>query len=168
MSLIQRRIAGVTMETERLHFKIGLSGSSSKKKPEFAISIDGTEHVKSTLTVGPNETEYFEFACNLDDEAEHFLEITFLNKLPGDTVVGSSGEIVEDLLLNIEHIEIDEIDLSKLKWELSSYYPNYPDSYLDEEQKKITEVKRCVNLGWNGTWKLSFKCPYYMWLLENL
>lgn len=148
---------------ETLKFKIGLSGSSSKKNPHFTIALNGKEYVKSKLTGGPNAIEYFEFECDLE-EAEYALEISLLNKLPSDTTLDENGNIVEDLLLTIESLEIDEIDLGQLKWTLSTYYPKYPNSFPN---KHITEVKNCVNLGWNGTWTLPFKSPFYIWLLEN-
>jgi hypothetical protein len=72
------------------------------------------------------------------------------------------------MLLHVESIEIDEIDIGTLKWTASSYFPDYPDSYLDETQKQIKELKGFVDLGWNGTWKLPFASPFYIWLLENL
>lgn len=154
-------------DVEKLKFKIGLSGSSSKKKPEFSIGIDGKEFVHSTLTVGPNVTEYFEFECDLE-EAEHTLEIKLHNKLPMDTLVDKNGNIIEDMLLGIESIEIDDIEIGTLKWTLSKYYPKYPKSYTNDSQKQLAEVNNCVNLGWNGTWQLPFNSPFYIWLLENI
>ena len=72
------------------------------------------------------------------------------------------------MLLTIESLEVDSIELGQLKWSLSTYYPKYPNSYLNENQKSVNEVKNCVNLGWNGTWQLAFKSPFYIWLLENI
>ncbi len=153
--------------TETLKFKIGLSGSSSKKNPEFSIGISGKEYVKAKLTGGPNAIEYFEFECELA-EADYTFELTLLNKLPFDTIQDENGKIIEDMLLTIESLEVDSIELGQLKWSLSTYYPKYPNSYLNENQKSVNEVKNCVNLGWNGTWQLAFKSPFYIWLLENI
>lgn len=30
------------------------------------------------------------------------------------------------------------------------------------------ELDRCHTLGWNGTWKLEFASPFYIWLLEHI
>jgi len=155
------------MNTESLHFKIGLSSSSTKKQPIFTICVDGVEYINSKLSSKSPDIEYFEFDCVLEDGLEHFLEINFLNKLPSDTIQDDNGNIVDDFLLSIKSVEIDEIELGKLKWSLSTYYPKYPNSYLNETQKTISIVKNCVDLGWNGSWKSSFTCPYYIWLLEN-
>lgn len=153
--------------SEILKFRIGLSSSLSHKKAMFTIGVDGIEYVNSKLSVEKNEVEYFEFECEISDDSQHTLYISFLNKLPSDTIQDSDGNIVEDFLLSIKSVEIDDIELDKLKWSLSTYYPKYPNSYLDETQKNIEEVKKCVDLGWNGTWKLTFSSPFYVWLLEH-
>jgi hypothetical protein len=158
-------------DKEILAFKIGLSGTSDKKQTEFKISINGNTVVHSKLTKQPNDTEYFEFTHEIS-EGDNTLEISLLNKGFGDTVIDQQGNIVSDMLLNIDSVEIDEIDLGSLKWTLSSYEPVYPERYRAEAKKRGEElsssVKNCVNLGWNGTWKLPFTSPFYIWLLENI
>jgi hypothetical protein len=158
-------------EKETLAFKVGLSRTSDKKPTEFKISINGNVIVQDKLLKSSNETEYFEFNYEIA-EGDNTLEITLLNKGFGDTVLDSDGNIISDMLLNIESIEIDEIDLGSLKWTLSVYEPIYPERYRVEAQKRGDElspsVKNCVNLGWNGTWKLPFTSPFYIWLLENI
>jgi hypothetical protein len=157
------------MEKENLHFRIGLSGTG-EKLPEFKISVGGTEYVHSTLSVN-HAVEYFEFDAEIIEGA-HSLDIAFLNKKVQDTRLDIDGNIVEDLLLNIDSIEIDEIDIGNLKWTASVYTPLYPESYkqhvLSAGQQISNEVKNCVNLGWNGTWSLPFTSPVYIWLLENI
>jgi hypothetical protein len=67
---------------------------------------------------------------------------------------------------------IDEIDLDVLKWTHSIYEPKYPKHYIIKAQSQGTTLektlKNCINLGWNGTWKLPFTSPFYVWLLENI
>jgi hypothetical protein len=152
---------------ELIHFKIGLSSNSDQKKPRFQIRLNDDVKVESLLTADANSVQFFKFDAELV-EGEYLLKIDFLNKQPADTELNESGEIVKDLLLNIVSIEIDEIDIDSLIYTKSFYNPIYPDSYLDQEQKKITTVHNCVNLGWNGTWNLPFSSPVYIWLLENI
>ena len=158
-------------DNETLHFKIGLSGSSPIKQPKVLIKVDDKEYASVTLTKSPNETEYFEFTAALD-EGDHSLEIVFQNKTDQDTVMDQNGNILSDLLLNIESIEIDEIDLGTLLWISSVYKPDYPKSYVQHcesiGQNLLPELQECVNLGWNGRWVLSFTSPFYIWLLENI
>lgn len=156
-------------QQEKLHFKIGLSGSKSNKKPEFAILVNNKEFVHQKIQ--SDEIEYFEFSC-IVDEGESSLVISLLNKEDSDTVKNNTGDIVSDMLLNIESVEIDEIDLGLLLWTLSDYRPKYSQSHYDyQKQLGITlpnSIGNCVNLGWNGDWVLKFSSPYYAWLLENI
>ena len=154
------------MEQEQLHFRIGLSGTSTKKQPEFKISIGNQQYLHQTLTVGPNEIEYFEFDIDAN-EGSNSLDIEFLNKTNNDTVLAVDGNIVDDVLLTINSVEIDEIDLGNLIWSASVYRPIYPAVYA-ATQTLESELKNCVNLGWNGTWSLPFAVPFYIWLLENI
>lgn len=158
------------METEKLKFKIGLSSTGTEKHPHFRISLNKEEKISASLE--SNDVSYYEFDAEVA-EGELILDIEFLNKGFGDTVIDEQGNILSDLILNIESIEIDEIELSTLKWSNSEYRPIYPSkhviSVLKETGKKPDDVvKNCVNLGWNGKWSLPFQSPFYIWLLENM
>ena len=159
-------------ETEKLKFKVGLSGTHPAKQPQYRISIGGKGKVFGVLSSAVNETEYVEFDVTLQEKPQT-LEIEFLNKGFGDTVLDENGEILSDFLLNIDSIEIDEIDLGTLKWTLSQYHPIYPHDYIlnviketGKEPDKV--IHSCVNMGWNGKWVLPFQSPFYIWLLEDL
>lgn len=159
------------MDTEVLHFKIGLSRSSESKIVEFSILINDQVVVDSTLSGQKNSTEYFEFDSELN-EGLCSLIVEFKNKSISDTILDANGNIIEDLLLNIDSIEVDEIDLGTLLWTASEYNPKYPAHYkikMQAEGKDLSKpMKNCVNLGWNGQWVLPFSSPFYIWLLENL
>jgi hypothetical protein len=158
-------------DKEILKFKIGLSGTTERKQPEFKISINGVKVIHESLKSTPNSTEYFEFDTEVND-GDNFLEIEFLNKTFGDTLIDTEGNILSDMLLNVDSIEIDEIDIGSLKWSVSEYKPTYPANYVKSvirEGNQLPEtVKNCVNLGWNGKWSLPFQSPFYIWLLENI
>jgi hypothetical protein len=159
------------MNKETLHFRIGLSGSSATRHPTFVISLNDVEFVSATLSNEKNQTEYFEFDAEVD-EGNCSLTIELKNKTKYDTVLDANGNIIEDLLLNIDSIEIDEIDLGSLLWTASDYRPDYPGVHKAKMQAQGIElpesVKNCVNLGWNGKWILPFTSPFYIWLLENI
>lgn len=154
------------MTTEALHFKIGLTGTSLKKQPEVKISVNNQIFFSGCLSKTPGELEFFEFDAECPEGANS-IEISLLNKESVDTVQ-EEGKIVEDLMLCINHLEIDDIELNTLLWSNSSYYPIYPENYLDLEQKRIKEVKNTKDLGWNGTWIFPFSSPFYIWLLEKI
>lgn len=54
----------------------------------------------------------------------HDLTVRLINKEPGDTVVDSDGNIVEDLYATIEKIEIDGINLKNNLDSISRYKDN--------------------------------------------
>ena len=159
------------MSQEILNFRIGLSGSSLVKQPEFSIYIGETEYVSGFLTKSPNEIEYFTFDAEVK-EGESSIRIQLKNKTDEDTVRDINGDIIKDMILNVESIEVDEINLRQMLWTHSNYRPNYPLSFVSEQNKlgiKLEDsVKNCVNLGWNGDWTISFTSPFYIWLLENI
>jgi hypothetical protein len=159
-------------ETEKLKFKVGLSGINPDKQPAFRICINCDEKVYGDLTASVNSTEYFEFEVDLT-EGKHTLDIMLVNKKYGDTQLDENGNIINDLLLNIDSIEIDDIDLGTLRWTASEYCPSYPPPYVRSHMSENKSpppaiVKNCINLGWNGKWSLAFESPFYIWLLENL
>lgn len=90
------------------------------------------------------------------------ITVEMYNKNPGDTVLDNEGNIVNDVMLNINGVAIDEIELDNLLWTHSVYYPVADQSGAPES------LKECVNLGWNGRWEFQFDSPIYLWLIENL
>ena len=159
------------MNKETLHFKIGLSGSSDRKSPAFNIFVNNIKFISATISKPANEVEYFEFHTDIH-EGDCQLVIELTNKTSYDTVQDINGNIIDDMLLNINSITIEDVDLGALLWTASDYQPVYPEVYkrmMHESGKEIPEsVKSCVNLGWNGKWILPFQSPFYMWLLENI
>ena len=73
--------------------------------------------------------------------------------------------IIGDMLLNIESVEIDEINLDSLFYTESKYLVDQP---VVIDGQTTSTVKKCVNLGWNGEWQLTWNNPFYIWLLENI
>ena len=160
------------VEIETLKFTIALSGTHPEKKAEFRISVGGKEIIHTHTKKFMWEPEEFKFEVELE-EGDRTLEIEFLNKGPGDTIMDEQGQILSDHCLNIESISVDEIDLGPLKWTLSAYHPAYPPNYVSEVLKTTGKrpdeiVHSCVNMGWNGKWVLPLQIPFYIWLLENL
>ena len=140
---------------ETLTFKIGLNGTYWGKKPKYSVLLNRTKYGEG---VCDESLSYIEFSVDLLEEQEHCLEIRLENKNNADTLT-KDEEIVKDMLLNIDSIEIDEIELGEIKWSLSEFVADDP---------KRPTLKRCVNLGWNGSYQLKFTSPFYLWLLENM
>ena len=146
--------------TEKLHFKVGLSGTYWKKVPVYSVLVnDLTIFTKNKITNPTDQVEYIEFDAEIAD-GPATLHIRLDNKDWTDTVQNDDKtEILKDMMLNIVSIEIDEISLGNLV---------YTKSIFVGDDTTRPDLDKCVNLGWNGTWTLKFTSPFYIWLLENI
>jgi hypothetical protein len=153
---------------EQIDFAVHLEHTSGSKKPEVKVFLNEELMFHDSLQVPANVTQIIRFQKQLAENQAHTITIELCNKDSGDTKVDDIGNIVEDWLLAVENIFVDDISLDYLLWSESRYYPNYPDNYLDEQQKSVAELTECVHLGWNGKWQLSFTSPFYLWLLERI
>ena len=101
------------MSTEKIHFKIGLSGTYWDKKPHYTISVDDKEYVNAYISKESGTTEFVEFDCEVEEETEHVLRIRLDNKEPTDTVTDGPDlencKVLKDMLLNLVSIEVDDI-----------------------------------------------------------
>jgi hypothetical protein len=140
---------------ETVEIKIKLSSVNWEDRyPGARVYINETL-IHQGLITEPTEISW---SKELPD-GEYKIVVEMYNKKHGDTVL-QDGNIIKDVLLNIDSICIDEIDLDQLTWSKSIYYP------ADKDAPEF--VENCVNMGWNGRWELTFSSPVYLWLLENL
>lgn len=151
------------MATETLHFKIGLAGTYWDKRPQFSIAVGKQQfEVAREVTAPSGEVFFVEFDATIN-EGFVDLEISLDNKTNSDVVKDNYETedfvIVNDMLLNIRSIEIDEINLGNLLYSKSKFVSEDPDR---------PTLNNCIDLGWNGTWRLTFESPYYIWLLSNI
>ena len=146
-------------DVERLHFKIGIAGTYWDKPPRYGIMVNDQVIKIDNITAESGVTEYIEFDADIE-EGPCQLKIKLVNKELTDTVENEDKTaILKDLLLNVRSVEIDEIDLANLIYTRSKFV-------ADDENRETLEL--CIDLGWNGTWVLSFESPFYIWLLENI
>jgi len=147
-------------DLEKLHYKIGLSGTYWDKKPIYSILVN--DQVKETrqIDTASDEVFFIEFDCEVL-EGPCTLKIRLENKENPDTVTDDTTEefvILKDMLLNIESVEIDEIDLGNLL---------FTAKFIGDDPSRPV-LDKCKHLGWNGAWTLEFTSPFYIWLLENI
>lgn len=148
------------MNNENLKFEISLSGTYWGKKPQFSVWLDDHPVVQTELS---NIAQIVNFERTVDEGA-HELKIRLENKDQKTDTIIENGQIVKDMLLNIDDITIDDISIGNLLW-TAEYHLDAPQVY---QGKTITQLDNCVNLGWNGTYILRFTSPFYIWLLEKL
>ena len=148
------------MNEEKLSFVVTLSGTFWDRRPQFSIWLD--DHVVTQSEIPDATSQPISFERTVA-EGSHTLKIRLENKSPGDTVV-KNGEIIKDMMLNIDDIMIDDISLGHLIWS-AEYILDKKQSFNGQE---IDHLDNSVNLGWNGTYMLKFNSPFYIWLLEKL
>ena len=148
------------MQEENLSFQIILTGTFWDRHPQFSVWLD--DHVVTQTEITSPAEQIVKFERRID-EGDHQLKIRLENKTMADTVI-ENGEVIKDMLLNIDDIIIDDISLGNLLWS-AEYILDKKQTYKGQE---IDHLDGCVNLGWNGTYVLKFTSPFYIWLLENL
>lgn len=149
------------MSQEKLVFKISLTGTFWDKQPNYSIYIN--DRLVEQKDIDNESVHEIKFDHEVEENQEHELKIRLNNKEDQDTVV-ENGEVVKDMLLNIDGIEIDAIDIGNLRWS-AEYHLDTPREY---QGKTVDHIDNCVNLGFNGTYILKFTSPFYVWLLEKL
>lgn len=145
--------------TDSVDIKIKLSSDNwSYRYPSARVYINDTVIYDNKI----EQPEDVVWSGELED-GTHKLTIEMYGKQGSDTRTDSNGNIVEDVMLNIDSVEFEDIDIGYLKWSHSEYYPDCSGTHNAPE--KLAE---CVNLGYNGKWELTFSAPIYLWLLENI
>jgi len=97
-----------------------------------------------------------------DADGEHELTFEMFGKLPEHTKITETGEIVSDVLLEINNITLDGIDLDQIFQLLAAYRHDFNGSQTPADHKFYR------HMGCNGIVTLKFTTPIYLWLLENM
>ena len=98
------------MQEENLSFKISLTGTFWDRRPQFSVWLDDHVVIQSEIASSAEQIVSFERRV---DEGHHELKIRLENKTNADTNI-KNGEVVDDMLLNIDNITIDDISLGNL------------------------------------------------------
>ena len=159
------------MATEKLKFKLELYATMWNTTPHVEIFINDESMFKGDITGTEKNPDQIEFTQDLEEDKAHNLRIQRSGKSSGETVVNEKGDILKDQLLHIKSIEIDEINIGTLVYE-GVYTPVYPEPWATQQKQAGNDLrksyKNAVDIGFNGDWILTFKSPFYLWLLDNL
>ena len=158
-------------DSEKLHVKLGISGTYWKKVPHYKILFNGDVVKEADISQPSDTVEYVEFDVEYSiDSATIGIQLT--NKEDSDTVLKKDDpldpekyEIINDMLLNVVSLEVDEIDLGNILYDQGVYTVDSPVVYNGEPTNTLKSV---MCMGWNGTWNLTWTNPFYIWLLENI
>lgn len=149
------------MNTIKLEFDIGTTDAEAKLGIKVTLDnqvIYDNSHVTNTYHMSHDIS---------DEDAEHELSIELYGKLPEHTKIDSAGEIVKDAMLTVENFKIDDIDISSM---LTANGPVHLIQYhhdFNGTQPAIVDQFHGA-MGCNGTVRLKFTTPVYLWLLENM
>ena len=143
---------------EEVEFQVGLSSTYWSKPPEVRAKID--DHLILDYPLLGERTVDWKGKL---EEGPHQLTIELLNKSNKQTVV-ENNKIIKDQLIHIKYLYLDQIDIGEMLWTKSIYYPKPEQTDPD----RPTEMKNCIDLGYNGKWVFAFSVPTYIWLLENI
>ena len=75
----------------------------------------------------------------------------------------------EQQICNFVNFAADELDVSALI-DHGRFYPVYPEPWISEQRQQGIDWpayhQRWREWGWNGTWRLDYRSPFYTWLLK--
>lgn len=96
-----------------------------------------------------------------DDESQHCIEIEMQGKLPEHTVINDTGQILQDRVIELRDFRMDDIPLEHDYIDLMTYQHDFNGTQSSGQHKFYGDM------GCNGTVKLEFTTPIYLWILEH-
>ena len=143
------------MQTTKLGFRI----SANEAVLDLAVCLDGKIHWQ-----GCPGTDVQEITVEFDDadDQSHVLEFVLSDKTIDHTQITDQGEIVSDVTVRIQDIAFDDIEIDQMVSELAEYHHDFNGT-----QPAIVD-RFYGEMGCNGTVRLEFTTPIYLWLLENM
>jgi hypothetical protein len=143
---------------EKIKLSLDISNASEFHNLGIELWMDKSKFFDNTVSPGTHHVIH-EFDS---DDGEHCFKIKLKDKSVENTKINDAGEIVLDTLINISNIQLDEIQIDQLMYDLAEYVHDGNGS------KTIAVHKFYGNLGCNGHVQLHFHTPVYLWLLENM
>ena len=143
------------MQTAKLGFEI----SANQAVLDLRIVLDGKVQWQ-----GRPGTDAQEISVEFDDadDESHVLEFVLSGKTSEHTQITEQGEITSDVTVRIQDISFDDIEISQIFSEFSQYHHDFNGT-----QPAVVE-RFYGEMGCNGTVRLEFTTPIYLWLLENM
>ena len=143
------------MQTAKLGFKI----SANEAVLDLAVCLDGKIQWQ-----GCPSTDLQDITVEFDDadDQPHVLEFVLSGKTIEHTRITDQGEITSDVTVRIEDIAFDDIVIDQIVSELAEYNHDFNGT-----QPAIVD-QFYGEMGCNGTVRLEFTTPIYLWLLENM
>ena len=139
--------------------KLGVKISATQAVLDLQLLLDGQVQWQGCPGTDVREITV-EF--NDTDDKSHVLEFVLSGKTIDHTQVTDQGEIVSDVTVRIQDIAFDDIEIDQIVSELAEYHHDFNGTQPAVMQRFYGEM------GCNGTVRLEFTTPIYLWLLENM
>jgi hypothetical protein len=97
-----------------------------------------------------------------DDDSDHVLEFIMSGKTIEHTKINAMETVTHDVLMHISDIHFESMDVTQIIFEQSQYHHDFNGTRLPVIDKFYG------HMGCNGTVRLEFTTPIYLWLLENM
>ena len=143
---------------EKIKLSLDISNASEFHNLGIELWMDKSKFFDNTVSPGTHHVIH-EFDS---DDGKHCFKIKLKDKSADHTTIDDAGNIVSDALINISNIQLDEIQIDQLVYEMAQYVHDGNGS------KTIAVHKFYGDLGCNGDVQLHFHTPVYLWLLENM
>ncbi len=139
--------------------KLGFKISATQTVLDLQIILDGKVQWQ-----GRPGTDVQDITVEFDDadDESHVMEFMLSGKTPEHTQITEQGDIVSDVTVRIEDIAFDDIVIDQIVYELAEYHHDFNGT-----QSAVIE-RFYGEMGCNGTVRLEFTTPIYLWLLENM
>jgi len=139
--------------------KLGFRISATEAVLDLAVCLDGKIQWQ-----GCPDTDAQDIAVEFDDadDQSHVLEFVLSGKLPEHTQITEQGEITSDVTVRIQDIALDDIEIDQIVSELAEYHHDFNGTQPAVVDRFYGEM------GCNGTVRLEFTTPIYLWLLETM
>ena len=137
--------------------RIGISTTDPWAELGIRIHLDGVVIHENIV----KERYYFSHQVS-DDDGDHEFGIELFGKTQAHTKIDEAGNILKDAMLVIDDIEFDDIDVAGIFTSTAEYHHDFNGT------KEPIVAKFYDHLGCNGTVKLKFTSPLYLWLLESM
>jgi len=145
------------MDFEILTFDFKFTSKYNKIPPNLKIMIDN----ECVTNVAVEDSYHIKYDKKLFFE-DHNIKIIKSGKTNDDP----------DQALIIETIMVDNINLQRLVYNNSIFYPCYPEPWATQQIKTGNALQNSVIgdkfLGHDGTWNLSFSSPFYKFLIKEI
>lgn len=137
--------------------KIELEFAATAECSDLLITVYLNQEMlfSSTATATPQTMVY-----EIDDApTEHVLSLVMTGKNHTHTIVDDNGNIVEDIYFKLNKLEFDQLDMTQIFCQGKLCYTH---SFNSSRPQLLDEFYGII--GCNGTVKIEFFTPIYLWL----